>query len=315
MVNIMTKTALLFSGQGSQYAEMGKELVERFTCVREVFTLGSEIIGFNLREKIDNGELESTLVVQPAVFAMSVAALYAARESGIVVSEHLSVAGHSLGEYAALVVCGAVTLENGFNLLKIRSEVMHKAAQNSKGGMAAVLGCESAVVEKVCLAVKKLDEYVEAVNYNSPKQTVIAGTDEGLSKAEELLKAEGVKKVIRLKVAAAFHSALMKEAAEEFKERIAGISFKTPEIPFYSNVTGNMLNDFSDFPEYLARHIYSPVRFTDQLHAMRRDGFNTFAEFGPGKVLSGLVGKTLTEVKICNIEDLKSLETAKEVLK
>jgi [acyl-carrier-protein] S-malonyltransferase len=292
---IMTKTALLFSGQGSQYAGMGRELVEFLPAAEGIF------------ERYES-EPSSTLTVQPAVFAVSIAALNAAKAAGI---KFQAVAGHSLGEYAALAACGAITLEDGFTLLKIRSEVMNKAAA---GGMAAVLGLENAVVEAVCSEISKAGDYAAPVNYNSPGQLVIAGTDAGLAKAEELLKAKGAKRVLRLNVAAAFHSELMKDAAEEFKGLISGFSFKTPEIPFYSNVTGAVLKDFSDMPDYLSRHICSPVRFADQLSAMEADGFNAFLELGPGKVLSGLVKKTLPSAIVCNTEDLKSLEAAKEAL-
>jgi len=295
----MTKTALLFSGQGSQYAEMGKELVGKIACPADLI------------EKINKGEFDSTAVVQPAVYAVSCAAFTAACEAGI---EFHAVAGHSLGEYAALAACGVITIEDGFKLLNIRGEIMQKAAETAKGGMAAVLGLNEEAVEAVCLEITASGDYIAAVNYNSPGQIVIAGTEAGLTKAEETLKAKGAKRVVRLNVAAAFHSELMKDAAAEFKSAIADFSFKTPRVPFYSNVTGGMLDDFSDMPDYLARHICSPVRFTEQLYALHENGFNAFLELGPGKVLSGLVKKTLSDAKVCNIEDLKSLETAKETL-
>ena len=301
----MTKTVLLFSGQGSQYAEMGKELVENFSSVKEIFDKGSEILNFNLREKINNNELDSTLTAQPAIFAVSAAALQAANEAGIGYS---AAAGHSLGEYAALYACGVITLEDGFKLLKIRSKLMSEV---KGGGMAAVLGLNAEVIEEICAGI----ENISPVNYNSPRQTVIAGTDTALAKAGEALLAKGAKRIMRLNVSAAFHSPLMKDVAEEFKAQIKDFTFKMPGIPFYSNLTGGELcNKVFDMPNYLARHIYSPVLFTAQLSAMEQDGFTAFLELGPGKVLSGLVKKTLPDVKICNIEDLKSLEAAKAVL-
>lgn len=295
----VTKTALLFSGQGSQYAEMGKDFHES-----EIFSLGSEILGFDLVEKINKGEFDCTTVVQPAVFAVSAAAFHAAKDAGI---KFDAVVGHSLGEYAALYAAGVFNLEDAFKLLKIRSEIMSEV---KGGGMAAVLGLDSKTVEAVCNEIND----IEPVNYNSPQQIVIAGSDEALIKAEEVLKTAGAKRVMRLNVAAAFHSEFMRGASIEFLKAVNGFTFKSPEVPFYSNVTGGLLTDFSNMPGYLARHMRSPVRFTDQLFTMENDGFNGFSELGPGKVLSGLVKKTLPNAISCSIEDLKSLEAAKELL-
>jgi len=339
----MTKTALLFSGQGSQYAEMGKELVEKFPSVKNLFALGSEIVGFDLRKVINAGEFESTLTVQPAVYAVSLAALLCAKETGI---QYAAAAGHSLGEYAALVACGVIDAEEGFTIVKIRSTIMARAGKKNPGSMAAVMGLEAEAVEAVCNELTEAGYYMAAVNFNSPLQTVIAGTEAGLAKAEDALKTAGAKRVVRLNVSAAFHSELMREAAEEFKKAIKSLPFKLPATPFYSNFTGGRLDDyakimkevkfmpfsptsmlnylgtagsrlknaFEGMPEYLASHLCSPVRFTDQLYAMEKDGFDAFLELGPGKVLSGLVKKTLPDATVCNIEDLKSLEAAKGLL-
>jgi len=322
----MYKTALLFSGQGSQYAEMGRELADKFSSAKNLFKLGSEIVGFDLRKKINDGDFESTLTVQPAVFAVSLAALLCTKEAGI---QYSAAAGHSLGEYAALVACGVIDAEEGFALVKTRSSIMAAAGEKNPGSMAAVMGLDASVVEAVCQEIAEADDgdYVAAVNFNSPQQTVIAGTEAGLAKAEDALKTAGAKRIIRLAVSAAFHSELMQEAAAKFKKAIKSMSFQPFSLPFYSNVTGDK-SDFKptslihylsstgnkDMPEYLASHICSPVRFTDQLYAMQRDGIEVFLELGPGKVLSGLVKKTLPERVTCNIEDIKSLEAAKELL-
>ena len=298
---IMSETALLFSGQGSQYAGMGKDLVENYSTAKKIFTLANEILGFDLREKIDSGQLENTLLAQPAIFAVSVAALACAKEKGI---EFSAVAGHSLGEYAALVACGAVSLEDGFRLIKIRSEIMHEAATGSTGGMAAVIGGDSKLIEEVCREINAAGDYITPANFNSPSQTVVAGTITALVKAEVIFPKRGAKRFMLLNVAAAFHSELMKSAAEKFKSLINNISFREPDVPFYSNLTGGRLSDFSDMPDYLSRHICSPVRFTDELYAMKNDGYGTFLELGPGKTLVGLVKKTLPDTKTCNIGDM-----------
>ena len=187
---------------------------------------------------------------------------------------------------------------------------MDKAAKANPGAMAAVIGLSAEKVVEVCEKIKAEGDYVTAVNFNSPVQTVIAGTKEGIAKASEAAKAAGARRAMPLAVSAAFHSDLMKTAVEEFKEAVKDINFKTPEVKFYSNVTGAELKDFSDMPSLMAKHICSPVKFTDELNAMKNDGFDNFVELGPGKVLTGLVGKTLKEVRAVNIENVESLNAA-----
>lgn len=296
----------LFSGQGSQYSGMTKDLCEADSSLNSIFDTASSVIGRDIRDICFNAEesvLGETVNSQPAIMTASLVCLEAAKKKGFKFS---GVAGHSLGEYAAMVAAGVVSAEDGFRLIKARSEAMDKAAKANKGSMAAVLKLTPEKIEEVC---ESIDGYVVPVNYNSPQQTVIAGTVEAVEKAaEEFAKLKA--RVVPLKVASGFHSKLMESAAKEFYETAKKISFKKPDIKYYSNVTGAELTDFSDMPSILAKHIISPVLFTSELNAMANDGFTDFYEFGPNKVLTGLVRKTLKDVKALNIENLKTLEEA-----
>ncbi len=290
-------TALLFSGQGSQYQGMGEKIYnENPSAYEKIFETGSEILGFDLKNTMftaEAAELGRTCISQPVIFTMSLlcAEKYKNENGGFG-----AVAGHSLGEYAALVVSGAVSLETGYQLIKHRAACMEKAAVKNGGKMAAVMSSDVALIESVCEEVRQGGDYVTPVNYNSTQQTVIAGSESGIAKASEKLTASGVKRVIPLAVAAAFHSEFMKEAAEEFRGLISEVKFAVPEKKFYSNVTGGELTDFSNIHDILAQHICSPVRFTDELKAMQGAGFDNFVECGPGKTLTGLVKKTLDGV-------------------
>ncbi len=310
------KTAFLFSGQGSQYPVMGKELFEAYPeKAKTILEAADKTLDFDLWSLIQNGsaeELAQTRVSQPAIFTVSLLALMAAKENGI---EYEGAAGHSLGEYAAMVASGILTVDEGYIAIKHRADAMDRAAKANPGAMAAIIGLPAEKVTEVCEEIAVGGDYVTAVNFNSPVQTVIAGTKEAVAKASETAKAAGAKRALPLAVSAAFHSEFMKPAAEEFKIAVKDMNFKTPDVKFYSNVTGAELTDFSDMPELMSRHICSPVRFTDELNAMKKDGFDVFVELGPGKVLTGLVGKTLKEVKAVNIENTESLKVALEHLK
>ena len=305
------KTVFLFSGQGSQYPGMGKELAELYPeAAAEIFGTAERVLGFDLKEKMFGGtaeELAVTTVSQPAILAASLLALHGAKDKSLTFT---AVAGHSLGEYAAMAASGMLTTEEAFTAIKYRSEAMDKAAKANPGGMAAVINLESATTAEICEKISAEGVYVTPVNYNSPVQTVIAGTKAAIDKASSLLMEAGARRVIPLSVAAAFHSRFMSGAAEEFKAAAKDIPFKTPDVDFFANVTGAKLDDFSDMPQYLAKHICSPVRFVEELNALKEEGYDTYVECGPGKVLTGLVKKTLTDVKAVNIEDKASLEAA-----
>ncbi|MCL1881336.1 MAG: ACP S-malonyltransferase [Oscillospiraceae bacterium] len=320
------KTIFLFPGQGSQYVGMSKELAEKFnncTKIKQIHECGSDILGYNLKELLynsDDAKLANTLYSQPAIFAASLVCLAALEESGSIYTAGVDgSAGHSLGEYAALVNCGAFNLETAFKLIKNRAEIIAKAGENSSGAMAAVIGMSAEDVKEVCEEISNFGSYVTLANHNSPTQCVISGEITAIEKAEELLKSKPVKrlKFIRLKVSAAFHSKLMQTAADEFEATIKDYAFAKPTGAFYSNRTGCILADdeFTNLPSYLANHITGSVLFVDQLMAMQKDGFDTFVEIGPGKVLSGLINKTLKDVNVFNVEDVASLEKLSEFVK
>lgn len=305
------KTAFLFSGQGSQYPGMGAELAAKFGAAKEILECGSDILGFDLLKKLTDStaeELAQTRLSQPAIFTTSLLALTAVRENGI---ENAAVAGHSLGEYAAMYASGMLPLEDAFKAIKLRAEAMAKAAENSKGAMAAILRCEPDVIEEVCGSV---NGFVAPANYNSPEQTVIAGEVEAIDAAIAKFTELG-KRSVKLAVSAAFHTKLMQPAADEFKAAISGFKFAKPNCDFYANLYGKKLEDFSDMPSYLAAHICSPVKFVDELNAMNESGIEAYVELGPGKVLSGLVRKTLKPAVNVNIENNETLDKALSALK
>lgn len=295
-------TIALFSGQGSQQVGMGKDFAE-IPEVKSIIETGSEILGRDLMSiltEIPQEELNLTINAQPAIMTVSLMALRSAEMKGFTFD---GVAGHSLGEYAGMQASGMITLEDAFRLIKARSEAMDEASRNNKGTMSAIMKIAPETVAEVC---EKAKNYVSAVNYNSPVQTVIAGTPEGVAEVSEIFT-EMKARVVPLSVAGAFHSKLMQSAADKFYETAKTITFKTSEVKYYSNVTGGELTDFSDMPELLAKHIVSPVKFTSELNAMYQAGADKFVEFGAGKTLTGLVKKTLKGVTAFSIENVESL--------
>ena len=285
----MSNTALLFSGQGAQYFGMGKD----FADSKGILSTAGDIVGFDVKKMCFEGaleELSQTKFSQPCIMACSVAAFYDFLDKG---GDFGAVAGHSLGEYAAMVASGIVSVEDGFKLIKARAEAMQKAADISSGSMYAIIGIPAEEIEKICAkARERIDGYVVPVNYNTPVQTVIAGDTKAVESV--LPQFENKKaKVIKLNVASAFHSKLMKPAADEFYEFAKTVNYNKPKVSFYSNLTGEELKSFDDMPKLLSDHIISPVRFVSELLNLSSAGYTNFVELGPGKILTGLVKKTI----------------------
>ncbi len=297
-------TIALFSGQGSQYEKMGLDLMQQDASLERIVQDASLVLGFDLYAILADADaqtLSRTIYAQPAIMATSLVCLEAATKRGFTFN---AVAGHSLGEYAAMVASGMLSFEDGFRVIKARAEAMEAAAQVSDGAMCAILKLAPAEVEQICA---ETEGYVVPANYNSSVQTVIAGEKDAVERAAAACAAKKAR-AVPLAVASAFHTKLMQPAADAFYEAIKNVQFHEPKVPFYSNVLGDVRTDFSDMPKALAEHMVSPVRFTDELAAMQANGIDTFVEFGPKNVLTGLVKKTLKGVTAKNCENCETLE-------
>jgi [acyl-carrier-protein] S-malonyltransferase len=286
------KHAYVFPGQGAQYPRMGKDLYENSVEARELFGRANEILGFNITDIMFNGtadELKQTKVTQPAVFLHSV---ILAKVLGV---KPDAVAGHSLGEFSALVVAGALSFEDGLKLVSKRALAMQACCEQQPGGMAAILGMEDEVVEKCC---DTIDGVVVAANYNSPGQIVISGANEAVDKACEQLKEAGARRALRLPVGGAFHSPLMEPARVELEKAIAEVEFHTPSCPIYQNVDAQPQSDSEVIKRNVIAQLTAPVRWTQSAKNMIADGINTYTELGPGNVLQGLIKKVNAEVEV-----------------
>lgn len=284
--------AYIFPGQGAQFVGMGKDLYEN-PSVKNIFDDANKILGFNITDIMFGGtadELKQTKVTQPAVFIHSIAVVKAAQKF----SPDM-VAGHSLGEFSALVANQTLSFEDGLRLVFQRAIAMQKACEINPSTMAAILGLDDHVVEEVCAGI---DEVVVAANYNCPGQLVISGSMKGIEIACEKLKAAGAKRALPLQVGGAFHSPLMEPAREELAKAIDATTFNQPICPVYQNVNAKPSIDVATIKRNLNDQLTAPVRFTQSVQNMVNDGAKTFIECGPGKVLQGLVKKIAPEVEV-----------------
>ncbi len=306
--------AFIFPGQGSQYAGMGKDLAEKFPAARQVFEEADAALGFALSEICFDGpadELQLTENTQPAILTVSIAALRAMESAGFAAPDF--VAGHSLGEYSALVAAGSLSLADAVRTVCVRGRYMQEAVPVGTGAMAAILGAESGVVAAACEEARE-GQVCSAANFNSPGQVVIAGDADAIDRAIVLVKERGAKRAVKLKVSAPFHCALMSPAQERLAADLQGILFSDLKVPLVTNVDASVVRSVAEAREALIRQVTQPVRWLESVEFLTGHGVQSFIEIGPGKVLSGLVRQIDRSLSCVNIEDEASLRAAGEAL-
>jgi len=308
--------AAVFPGQGSQKPGMGQALAEASTAAHKVFARVADATGIDIENvcfRLDEETLRQTQNAQIALYTAGLAAFFAFSERATEVPIRTA-AGHSVGEYAALAAAGIVTVEDGARLVQRRGDLMSRVGNLRPGGMAAVLGQEREPLEAVCREASSKDEVVVIANDNSPGQLVISGDKAAVDRASSLAAEAGARRVLPLNVSGAFHSPLMEAPAEAMGEALRQVSFGLGMGKVYANVTAETVPEPADWAKLLEDQLKSPVRWTESVRAMRRDGFDTFVEFGGGEVLCGLVRRIDGEARTLAVQDPASLELAVEAL-
>lgn len=304
------QSAFIFPGQGSQAVGMGKDLYDNFPASREIFEEADDALGFSLSKMCFEGATEDlalTTNTQPAILTTSIAAFRAMEAEGFPMPDY--VAGHSLGEYSALVAAKAMSFSDAVKTVRRRGAYMQEAVPPGVGAMAAILGLDLETIEQVCLEVSK-DAICSPANINSPSQIVIAGNSEAVDKAIEILKQRGAKRAIKLNVSAPFHCALMYPAQVRLEKDLQEISFRDLRFPIVENVSARANDKGEHVPEALTEQVSSPVRWAQTVEYLIENGVGTFVEVGAGKILSGLVKQINRDVRCLNVENLESLKNS-----
>ena len=307
----MGKVAFVFPGQASQYPGMGKELAEKYPAARAVFEEADHALGFSISKMCFEGnedELKLTANTQPAILTVSVAAFRVVAEKGLAPD---FVAGHSLGEYSALVAVGSLNFPDAVRLVRKRGQYMQEAVPAGQGGMAAIMGISPAVVQDACKRAAE-GEICSPANLNSPEQTVISGHASAVKRAVEIASQLGAKRSMILAVSAPFHSALMMPAQEKLEKDLRATPFADLQVPLVSNVDADTIRKGDEAREALVRQVTMPVRWQESMRLLLDEGVNTFVEVGPGRVLTGLMRQIERSVATLNVEDEKSLQATVE---
>ncbi|WP_335870685.1 ACP S-malonyltransferase [Bacillus sp. 2205SS5-2] len=311
----MSKVAFVFPGQGSQQVGMGKSLALAFPEVSKVFEQADQVLPFSLSETVFQGpieELTKTEYAQPGILTTSLAFLELVKKEGIIPD---FAAGHSLGEYSALVAAEALNFEDAVKAVYQRGKFMNEAVPFGEGSMSAILGMEKEALEIIMEETTAAGDSVQLANLNCPGQIVISGTKMGVEKASVRAKEEGAKRIIPLVVSGPFHSSLMKPAAEQFSNVLAHINFRDASFPVISNVTAQPVTSCDQFSSLLEEQLYSPVLWEDTINELVSQGVTTFVEIGPGKVLSGLIKKINRAAVTLQVHDEASLQKTIQTLK